>query len=164
MAATLDELTLAAEGLNPEDRDELLSRLGQRRQVERASARRVARRTNLPRHALFWETVQEAVRPTEIAPVYAAVEITGFDAFVAEVQDFVTQGCAANMPLVQRNAVIRVVIECLVEDMVGRMPRAIPIAAKSLIDNRDRIAIAVEQSFPGYYRAGLLDRVAMMAA
>lgn len=85
-----------------------------------------------------------------------------FRSFASDVESYISDSCGALMRRSVRDEVRRQIIDCL-----GKMMREwenIPVAPNSLINCIDYLPSAVEQNFPGYADAGMLHKVARLAA
>jgi hypothetical protein len=111
-----------------------------------------------------WETICLVCPEADVAGMRSRVNAYGRKRYAErcqEVEDFISMACPPAMRLVQRRAVRLVVLRCLKDWM---RDAGIVVAVPSLLNSMSYMPGAVDEAFPGYAAAKLLDRVAMAYA
>jgi hypothetical protein len=59
----------------------------------------------------------------------------------------------------QTNALLCTCFECLAEDLTRRN---VPATPRTMLDQIERVEVAVDMNYPGYASAGMLHRIALL--
>lgn len=149
------------DGLGDNQQRELLARLAYK--FEKADARFTAL------DDYTWQALTDALG--ELAPRIGMVKFiaglgksgrAAYTRFVKTIASYVDAGCMSKPTMTNRMAIMRTLFGCLVADMRGWRSddgSSIPVSARTVIYNVDKLTLAVERSFPGYHASRLLHMV-----
>lgn len=147
--------------MTPEDRENL------RAMLDLAEQRTPVESTR--EEDMLWEVLQRmTIGPRHFRSLSAflrdkrhGVNRVDYSDAVRSVFDLILAVKPVRRPTVDQVALLDVLFECLVKDM---SQRRIEVNPRTMIEAVPRLRVAVENCYPGYVAAGMLDRLIRVAA
>jgi len=160
MEATLDTLMETISRLDADAQDELRARMAHRE----VRSLRGGVSTN---QQYLWDAVCDVIgRRIPLADYAKTYGVAKFKSRLSQINAYLDRSIRSNLSEPHRRAVAKAVLQCLHERLSRQRAEGYGGGNyhKVMLNRIDELGDAVEEAFPGYAAAGLLDRVVLMAA
>lgn len=143
--------------LNDDERDELLAQLSFATKATRGKFRSFTET-----EIALWNAIINTIGiPRDLVDYANKNGITTFRAAAAIMNELIDIAIPGTVRRSLRTAVKERMIRCLADDL---RTAGIPVTITTILKNFPRLEYAVDRQFPGYLRAGLLDKIVKRTA